>query len=1180
MKKITSLGFLIILLHVKSFGWITPTLSSPSNTALVWTGITLDWTAVSGSEQYQLQADTSANFNSTVLVNVANNYINSNSSNSDTEYYLENLYFGKTYYWRVRAYITGDTSLWTGVRTFNTVDYVTLSTPATGTNTWTGLTLDWAAHPGVDFYDLEVDSSASFNSPVFTAVTNTYINSNSSNADTEHYLENLYFGKTYYWRVRSRNTVDTSGWSAVRTFNTIDYVTLSTPATGTNTWTGLTLDWAAHPGVDFYDLEVDSSASFNSPVFTAVTKTYINSNGSNADTEHYLENLYFGKTYYWRVRSRNTVDTSAWSTLRTFNTLDYVTLISPANQQINVNVAGITIDWSAHSGISTYQLQIDTIPLFNSAFLIEVDNNYINSGSSNSDTQYGTGALLSNKLYYWRVRAINTVDTCAWTTRVFSTGSCSPTVQPGSISGSTSTCSGTSGTYSIATVSGATSYSWILPSGWVGFSFTNSISITAGSTSGTITVIANNACGPSPAQTLTISISGAVPATPGIINGNSTVCSGSANTYDVAPVAGATSYIWTLPSGWLGSSTVDSIAAIAGTTSGSITVKASNSCGTSSAQTIIAIISGSVPATPATISGITLICSGSSNTYNAASVSGATNYIWTLPGGWSGSSTTNSIATTASATSGTISVIANNTCGSSAAKTLTISVDASAPVITDTISGVDTVCSGSSNTYGIIAVSGATGYTWTLPNGWTGTSTSNSITTTANSTSGTVSVTANNSCGSSLAQTLNVIIGGSIPATPGTISGTSVICAGISNTYSIATVNGATGYIWTLPIDWTGSSTANYITTTVGAASGAVSVKATNSCGTSAAQTLITSVSVSVPGTPGIISGMEAVCAGTANTYSIATVSGATSYTWTLPSGWSGASSTNSIITTAGSTGGTISIMANNACGSSPAKTLTIAVSVAIPAAPGIISGNDTVCQGSSNTYSISAVPEATTYTWSLPIGWTGSSTTTSVTTTTNSSGGTISIQAGNVCGTSSSQIISIIVNQVNTAVTQVGTVLTAAASDLEYQWVDCNGYALISGQNNQSFSPPANGNYAVIVTQNGCSDTSTCYIISTTGIGIIDPASAIIVYPNPSNGKFSISSNNISSNGFVDIEIYNVLGEKTYSAAAKSLSNLIGAGMEVNLSDSPKGIYLVKVFQNILNGSRAEIYTDKIVVQ
>lgn len=1080
MKKITTLGFLIILLHVKSFGWITPTLSSPANTASVWTGITLDWNAVSGSEQYQLQADTSANFNSTVLFTVTNNYINANSSNADTEYYLENLFFGKTYYWRVRAYITGDTSL----------------------------------------------------------------------------------------------------WSAVRTFNTLDYVTLSSPATGSNTWTGLTVDWAAHTGVDFYDLEVDTSNAFNSPVLVTVANTYINSNGSNADTEHYLENLYFGKTYYWRVRARNTVDTSAWSTLRTFNTSDYVTLVSPVNQQINVNVAGITVDWSAHSGISIYQLQIDTIPLFNSAFLIEVNNTYINSGSSNSDTQYGTGALLSNKLYYWRVRAINNVDTCAWTTRVFSTGSCSPTIQPGSISGSTSTCSGTSSTYSIATVSGATSYSWILPSGWVGFSFTNSISITAGSTSGTITVIANNACGPSPAQTLTIAISGSVPATPGIINGNSTLCSGSSNTYDVAPVAGATSYIWTLPSGWLGSSTVDSIAATAGTTSGSISVKASNSCGTSSAQTIIAIISGSIPSTPATISGITLICSGSSNTYNAASVSGATNYIWTLPNGWTGSSTTNSISTSASATSGTISVVANNNCGSSAAKTLIVSVDAAVPVITGTISGLDTVCSGSSNTYSITAVSGATGYTWTLPNGWTGTSTTNSITTTVNSTSGTVSVTANNSCGSSVAQTLSVTIGGSIPATPGTISGTSTICAGISNTYSIATVNGATSYIWTLPGDWTGSSTANYITTTVGAASGAVSVKATNSCGTSAAQTLLTSVSVSVPGTPGLISGMEAVCAGTANTYSIATVSDATSYTWTLPTGWSGTSSTNSIITTAGSTGGTISIMANNACGSSTAKTLLIAVSASIPAAPGIISGNDTVCQGSSNTYSVQAVPEATTYTWTLPNAWTGSSTSTSVTTTANSSSGTISIQAGNVCGTSSSQIISIIVNQVNTAVTQAGTVLTAAASDLGYQWVDCNGYALISGQNNQSFSPSANGNYAVIVSQNGCSDTSTCYIISTTGIGTIDPASAIILYPNPSNGKFSISSNNIPSNGFVDIEIYNVLGEIIYSTAIKPLSNLTAAGMEVNLGDTPKGIYLVKVFQNALNRSRTEIYNDRIVVQ
>jgi hypothetical protein len=46
--------------------------------------------------------------------------------------------------------------------------------------------------------------------------------------------------------------------------------------------------------------------------------------------------LFFGKNYYWRVRARNLVDTTSWSTQWTFNTNDYVTLSSPAEAQLNV----------------------------------------------------------------------------------------------------------------------------------------------------------------------------------------------------------------------------------------------------------------------------------------------------------------------------------------------------------------------------------------------------------------------------------------------------------------------------------------------------------------------------------------------------------------------------------------------------------------------------------------------------------------------------------------------------------------------------------------------------------------------------------------------------------------------------------------------------------------------------
>lgn len=81
-----------------------------------------------------------------------------------------------------------------------------------------------------------------------------------------------------------------------------------------------------------------------------------------------------------------------------------------------------------------------------------------------------------------------------------------------------------------------------------------------------------------------------------------------------------------------------------------------------------------------------------------------------------------------------------------------------------------------------------------------------------------------------------------------------------------------------------------------------------------------------VPAQPGTITGNTSVTAGSSQTYSIAAVANATSYTWTLPSGWSGSSTSTSITATAGAAGGTISVVANNSCGSSTARTLTVAI--------------------------------------------------------------------------------------------------------------------------------------------------------------------------------------------------------------------------------------------------------------
>lgn len=74
-----------------------------------------------------------------------------------------------------------------------------------------------------------------------------------------------------------------------------------------------------------------------------------------------------------------------------------------------------------------------------------------------------------------------------------------PAFQPGTISGPSEVCAGSQATYSISSVSNATGYTWSVPAGWSIVSGQNStsITVTAGSTSGNICVLATNLCGSS-----------------------------------------------------------------------------------------------------------------------------------------------------------------------------------------------------------------------------------------------------------------------------------------------------------------------------------------------------------------------------------------------------------------------------------------------------------------------------------------------------------------------------------------------------------------------------------------------------------------------------------------------------------------------------------------------------------
>lgn len=299
----------------------------------------------------------------------------------------------------------------------------------------------------------------------------------------------------------------------------------------------------------------------------------------------------------------------------------------------------------------------------------------------------------------------------------------------------------------------------------------------------------------------------AAPTAPGTITGSSSICQNSTNTYSVSPVAGASNYVWSLPGGWSGSSTSNSITVTAGLTGGTISVSAANSCGTST-NSNLAVIVNNAPPSPASVIGSASICLNTVNTYSVTAIPTATSYTWTLPGGWSGTSTTNSISATSGNNGGNISVTANNSCGSSAPVTFSVTVN-QAPTAPSSVAGAVTVCENSTNSYSITSVPGATSYTWTLPNGWSGSSTGTGIMATAGTNNGTITVTANNNCGSSSAAALPV----SVNTIPVIIYGPDdTICAGQSTVF-VTSTSGNSIYWYYDTVSMAPFDSANFITT-------------------------------------------------------------------------------------------------------------------------------------------------------------------------------------------------------------------------------------------------------------------------------------------------------------------------------------------------------------------------------
>ncbi|MFB3386209.1 T9SS type A sorting domain-containing protein [Flavobacterium sp. LAR06] len=144
-------------------------------------------------------------------------------------------------------------------------------------------------------------------------------------------------------------------------------------------------------------------------------------------------------------------------------------------------------------------------------------------------------------------------------------------------------------------------------------------------------------------------------------------------------------------------------------------------------------------------------------------------------------------------------------------------------------------------------------------------------------------------------------------------------------------------------------------------------------------------------------------------------------------------------------------------------------------------------------------------------------------------------------------------VKGIDATVTNNVGILTVVESGALYRWLECNNgtFTPILNENKISFTPKKTGSYAVEITKNGCTATSTCYEVKTLGTKDFDLENSLKLYPNPTTDFVTIELNTLDN---AKLKILDVNGQFILLKELKTTSNTI------NISHLASGVYLFEI--------------------
>lgn len=150
---------------------------------------------------------------------------------------------------------------------------------------------------------------------------------------------------------------------------------------------------------------------------------------------------------------------------------------------------------------------------------------------------------------------------------------------------------------------------------------------------------------------------------------------------------------------------------------------------------------------------------------------------------------------------------------------------------------------------------------------------------------------------------------------------------------------------------------------------------------------------------------------------------------------------------------------------------------------------------------------------------------------------------------------LDLTVTLIDLTTTTVGATITSNDATATYQWIDCATNTDIAGETSQAFTATVDGDYAVVLTNGTCSDTSACEAVMV--IGLDEDLISIGMMPNPTNNNVTISFNA----GNASLTICDAQGKVIIDG-----KDIVSEEM-ISLRDVEKGIYF---FHFVINGQES----------